>query len=99
MLGPPPAMPAPRPAGMRLPPRMREGTAPYLDLVREQPSDRLWAPWAASSSTWREKPTLLQAAQRRLAFALGTLSGLECLADDLVLMVVERVKGEVGSLP
>ena len=92
-------MPAPRPAGMRLPPRMREGTAPYLNLVREQPSDRLWAPWWASSSTWREKPTLLQAAQRRLAFALGTLSGLECLADDLVLMVVERVEGEVGSLP
>ena len=58
-----------------------------------------WAPWWASSSTWREKPTLLQAAQRRLAFALGTLSGLECLADDLVLMVVERVEGEVGSLP
>ena len=65
----------------------------YLGLVRARPSPSLLR---VSGLGRPPTPTLLQAAQRRLALALGMRAGLEGLADDVIGMVGARVAGEVG---
>ena len=70
----------------------------YLALVSSFPSPALWAPWAAphGEPEGQTRPTILQAAQRRLALGLGLLSGLaDHLVDDLISAVGARVAGEV----
>ena len=71
----------------------------YLPLVHAAPSPALWAPWA-DEGAGPSPPTTLQAAQRRLAFAVGLLPpGLKGLVDDVLGMVCERVVGaEDGAL-
>ena len=69
---------------------------PYLAQVSARPNENLWAPW---SECWRypggaTRPTRLQAAQRRLAFALALLPGATIsLVADVIIAVCELVVG------
>ena len=69
---------------------------PYLAEVSAHPNENLWAPW---SECWRypggaTRPTRLQAAQRRLAFALTLQPGATIsLVADVITAVCELVVG------
>ena len=75
----------------------------YLPLVARDPSPEPWAPWTVSCfPSGCPRPTMLQACQRRLAWAIcllpGNTNGVG-LVHDLIEDIGERVTGVVSTLP